>query len=399
MRRVRTTSCGAYDVEIEFRGSKDGDLAFYRGLLVGSVIAPLSKGGDYWCRNHRTGQVSKGLSHEQAYDLIRTWARRSDERDIGPTQAIQRRKKPEPTRGDPTPRAELSSPPAAVWTTRQITPSIPPGPPTGPLVHRKRSGIRPPAHTAVNSEVEQAIATMRRSKEAPLCPICRCPLRRVSKHFRKLHPRHAHLIPYLEAALRDLPGRQPNRLLARARGTAVVVPAPPVEVPVVTERRANLPPTRDRRYVTEDGRPRKQELVGLPVVYRCLACCANVPGQLWQLHEGDCPGVKRRRPRGQGTRQTSATDTRTEPRPVPSRTAAIPAQGQVGSNGPGPGRNKGSGTAGSDRGRTRQPRDVETESRRERTADATRGYADNFRERGRFGSHSAHDGYSDEDRP
>jgi hypothetical protein len=44
-------------------------------------------------------------------------------------------------------------------------------------------------------------------------------------------------------------------------------------------------------------------------------------------------------------------------------------------------------------------RSVENEELHERAADAKRPYAHSYRDRGQFGSHPAHDGYGDDDRP
>jgi hypothetical protein len=225
-------------------------------------------------------------------------------------------------------------------------------------------------------------------RETVKCPVCGSSLGRVEKHFRKVHPDRMDLVAELTGC----------------KG------APPAATPATSIPRPKSKPgsTAKARHLTipvlREGRVR---------VVRCPLCRISVqPLAIWEHVDHLHPGTdytnwqvaeEGKHRRGAQTNAPRATDNQKPSKPASKSKPQDWIEGLAAAL------TRATRVAGGSKSLNRAPVDarrkkfrthdrVEPAVRREWTADATRLYADRYRERGRFGSHAAHDGYGDEHR-
>lgn len=328
-------SVGSAAVAVEFRTTKEGEIALFRGHAIALVIAPITRGGDYWCRHTGTNEVVKGLTRESAHAVIRNWIRQIEERDRGPVERIVVRAAQEVVRNESEKQdVDAARQAPVVWVTQRLDPngfnwpvSIQSGKGTGKrgrhLARRRLQLGDASAGPREIALVDPAIARALALKPTE-CPLCHGAIGKVGKHFRKCHPSRLALVPAIEALLATrrgatLPsgaetfGRSAPEAARETSSTAsksAVSTGPaahgqrdrgergrsPIERQPDQRARSGttLKPTRDLRWVTPDGRPRKRPLPREGFV-RCLACCRDMRADAWMRHELACPCAARTR--------------------------------------------------------------------------------------------------------
>lgn len=344
-------------MNVAFKSSVEGEHALLGQHVVAVLHKPTRAGGDWWCTLPGTGGVHKGLTQAAARDLVvRILRAREDQR--------QRDKTPTRRRERAVDASAMSTPPA-------------PKP-------------RPATSTAPVSAV---VPTRAPGREMTLCPLCGTWLSKVEKHFRKVHPDRMDLVA-------SLTGPSPASASAVGAGARLRKVKP---VPKVPPKHLTIPLLRE----------------GPSRVVRCPVCRMSVqPVAIWEhigrLHPSadyahwQVEGEAKRGRSGQTGATPRAGNKNASPqaqdasKPGPKRgrqdwlkrIATAITRANAGASGSKP---LGRAPLDARRKTFRSTDRADPAVRHERTNDATRLYAERYREWGRFGSHSVHDAYSDED--
>lgn len=176
-------------MKIRFASSVEGELARRGDEVVGVVIAPVRRGGDYWCRISATGVVHKGLTLERARERIIDEVRRYEsERNQAKREAMEA---------------------VTVATLAPVTIPVPrndfiklgrPAIPSGKRGKRRANAAakldRPrqlpkPTPTQLVRATTTSVSGSSQAVKLNPCPICGAMIARPRKHYKKVHPRAA----------------------------------------------------------------------------------------------------------------------------------------------------------------------------------------------------------------
>lgn len=162
-------------MSIQFRKSPEGEIAHRGAEVLGTIIAPLRRGGDFWCRITSTGVVFKGLTLETArMRIVDEIHRQEGAQDRAKEEALQA------TSNRPSQPVSL---PIKTDLFRQGVVAAP-GRTFRTMAHPKSRGGQ---RVAIQGEVRKA----QPQPELSPCPICKVLIGNRKKHFKKRHPEAA----------------------------------------------------------------------------------------------------------------------------------------------------------------------------------------------------------------
>lgn len=378
--------------ELRFTRSVEGYRAWITDRLVAVLHRPRAESGDWWCQVHHPEEVRKGLTPESARDwLVATLRQREEKRKDAECRA----------RDVPQPRPAFAPPGSPVAATLY------------PVSYAMALGIAG-ADAAYKEPARKTLKPVTPSAPLVPCPVCGEMIgRKLKRHLRRKHAERVDAGPAAEVAIKGRTYATPpqaatklppsrslttTRTPQKQRQRALANRALPAKSLPISAKPAEYP---KHFQIAVQGS-------GAGASVKCPVCNLRLgPERIWEHLGRSHPKVdsanwslavrtdatcERASPERAAVNASAKSDgrhhlTKTKRKTSAKRTASHLAK-------------KLQRVHKGVKARKFRDRSIsKTEQDAEHALDATRLYAERYRERGRFGSHAAHDGYDDDHSP